>query len=42
LLCAGAILIYSSKLELYFGLIVLPSEPGYFSPDGDLGGVSPF
>ena len=39
---AGTIFICSSKLELYFGLIVLPSPPPYFSPDGDLGGVSPF
>ena len=30
----------SSKLPLYFGLKVLPRL--YFSPDGDLGGVSPF
>jgi len=28
----------SSKLAVYFGLIVLPKN---FSPDGDLGGVYP-
>jgi len=36
----GCTLNYSSKLELYFGLIVRPKL--YFSPDGDRGGVKPF
>lgn len=31
---------YSSKLEDCLGLKVRPKE--YFSPEGDLGGVSPF
>ena len=31
---------YSNKLELCFGLNVLPRP--YFSPEGDLGGVRPF
>ena len=38
---AGVTRIASSKLELCFGLIVLPKLPENFSPDGDLGGVSP-
>lgn len=42
LLWAGLICIYSSKLLLCFGLIVLPSIPEYFSPEGDRGGVRPF
>ena len=36
----GYTLNYSSKLDDCFGLNVLPRP--YFSPDGDLGGVSPF
>lgn len=39
---AGWILIYSKRLELCLGLIVRPRPPPNFSPDGDLGGVSPF
>jgi hypothetical protein len=36
----GFTLNYSSKLELYFGLIVRPKL--YLSPDGERGGVNPF
>ena len=36
----GLTLNYSSKLELYFGLIVRPKL--YLSPDGERGGVNPF
>ena len=36
----GLTLNYSSKLELYLGLIVRPKL--YLSPEGDRGGVNPF
>jgi hypothetical protein len=44
LLFVGWNFMASRRLLLYFGLNVLPNEPRpeYFSPDGDLGGVSPF
>jgi len=42
LLLIGCIFIASNRLEEVFGLTVLPNDPWYFSPDGDLGGVSPF